>query len=99
MRRTLFLILILAGLSSPELPSADEVREAIGYIEECRDIHVEWVDYLTEYSEYDSTQVGDAEWHQEWVDRYNKTLDVLYATLSIIQIINPTSMPLKPVYR
>lgn len=76
----LFLSLTLA--SQFTLP---EVQEAIGYIEECRDIHVDWIDYLTYYDEYDSTQVGDAEWHQKWVDRYNHVLDILYRMEAILR--------------
>jgi len=93
MKRATLVILILLGLTSLEFPSVEEVNEAIGYIEECRDIHVEWVDYLTENPGHDSTQVGDAEWHQEWVDRYNKTLDILYFTLRLVQLLNPSTEP------
>ena len=89
----LTIFLTLFGSMSAAFPSVDEICEAIGYIEECRDIHVWWVEYLTENPGYDSNQVGDAEWHQEWVDRYNKTLDVLYATLRLAQIMNPAAMP------
>jgi len=78
--------LIAFGAVSLALPSAHQISEAIEHIEECRGIHVEWVDYLTDHSEYDSTQVGDAEWHQEWVDKYDKTLKILYATHRLAQL-------------
>lgn len=83
--------LVIFGATSLALPSSKQINEAIGYIEECRDIHVEWVEYLTDNNEYDSTQVGDVEWHQEWVDRYNKTLKVLHTTRRLVKLLNPTA--------
>ncbi|HUW44782.1 MAG TPA: hypothetical protein VMW50_03210 [Dehalococcoidia bacterium] len=78
------------------LPSDSQLSEVIGYIEECRDIHILWVDYLTENSEFDSSQVGDVQWHQEWVERYNETLDILYDTRRLAQLVNPFSLPWTP---
>jgi len=66
-----------------------EVQEAIGYIEECRDIHIDWAEYLTDNPEYDSTQIGNAEWHWEWVRRYNHVLNILYRMEVILRHLPP----------
>lgn len=71
------------------MPPLMDIDEAITYIEECRDIHIDWANFLTDYPDYDCSEVGDAEWHLMWVERYNKTLDVLYATRRLAQLFDP----------
>lgn len=85
----LVIFLVILGSVFLALPSDNEITEVIGYIEECRDIHVYWIEFLIECPEFDYSQVGDVQWHELWVERYNATLEVLYATRRLTQLLNP----------
>ena len=55
------------------------VAAAIADIREARQSHVDWADWLEEHPEDDSSQVGDAPYHREWVTKYDNVLSVLDA--------------------
>ena len=57
-------------------------QEAIDFINECMDIHQQWQDWITAAGpdwadEVESSMVGDAEYHREWIKKYLKVLAVL----------------------
>lgn len=57
--------------------------EAIAFIREARQIHLEWASYQEAEpnweAEVSSSKVGDAEHHREWVKKYDQILEVLEA--------------------
>lgn len=59
----------------------EAVEQAIAYIEECRQTHVNWADWQETNPDWEAEtqprQVGDAEHHREWVEKYDLVLDVL----------------------
>lgn len=85
----LVLFLVILGSVFLALPSDNEITEVIGYIKECRDIHADWIEFLINAPEFDSSQVGGIQWHELWVERYNATLEVLYTTRRLAQLLNP----------
>lgn len=56
-------------------------EEAIAFIQECRQIHVDWADYQDANPNWEEetppSRVGDADHHREWVGKYDRVLDVL----------------------
>lgn len=58
-----------------------EVQQAIAYIEECRQIHVDWADWQESnpnWQEYvRPTSPGLPDHHREWVEKYDHVLNVL----------------------
>ncbi len=60
-----------------------DLEKAIEYIEECRESHVLWADWLRRYPE-EAVQpapvietAGDIPFHEEWVRKYDHVLAVL----------------------
>ena len=49
-------------------------KRAIRYIEECRDIHVQWA---ARPNRDIPDAAGDRAWHRKWVRRYDHVLSVL----------------------
>lgn len=47
-------------------------QRAIRYIEECKKIHQQWIEYDVEVK-----IAGDKEWHKKWVRKYNVVLSEL----------------------
>ena len=74
--------LISGGIVVPNLPTIEEVDYAIEEIEYCMWIHQWYVenDYMRKYT-------GDVEWHERWIDSYNKTLEILYAYRYLIKML------------
>lgn len=62
------------------MTKANQVAKAIRSIEESRQSHVDWIEYLDRYPKRERTQgklAGDRRHHRLWVRRYNQVLRVL----------------------
>lgn len=63
--------------------SITNFHEAKSFIENCRDIHQEWIDYLTKYPETKEEHepvvniAGDIEHHTELVNKYNDVIKLI----------------------
>ena len=75
-------VLMAGGIVAPNLPTIEEVDYVIEEIKYCMAIHQMYVegDYKPEYT-------GGVEWHERWVDSYNRTLEVLYAYRYLITML------------
>lgn len=58
-----------------------DVDLAIAYIEECRQIHVDWAEWQNANPDWQDrvkpTSPGEPEHHLEWVEKYDHVLSVL----------------------
>lgn len=79
----LSLVLFIAGTAAGQIwvDLEDRRLEARSYIEEARDVHVEWIDALSNCElarcAEMASKVGPVEYHREWVRRYDFVLEVL----------------------
>ena len=76
-------MLISGGIVAPNLPTVEEVDYVIEEIEYCLAIHQRYIenDYMPKYT-------GDVEWHERWIDSYNRTLEILYAYRYLIKMLS-----------
>lgn len=65
--------------------STNDIDRAIEYINECRQVHIDWINWQHSGSNWkaevssDPTFVGEPEHHEEWVEKYDHVLNVLKA--------------------
>ena len=75
-------MLISGGIVAPNLPTIEEVDYVIKEIKYCIEIHQWYIE-----NDYKRKYTGDVEWHERWIDSYNKTLEILYAYRHLIKMI------------
>ena len=89
-RVTLLLLVLLTSLVSLipplraqlNLPTIDEVDYVIEEIKYCIEIHQWYIE-----NDYKRKYTGDVEWHERWIDSYNKTLEILYAYRYLVKML------------
>lgn len=75
-------VLVSGGIVAPNLPTVEEVDYVIEEIKYCMSIHQMYVE-----EDYMPKVTGGVEWHERWVDSYNRTLGVLYAYRHLIKML------------
>lgn len=78
----LVVLLLSSGVTIARLPTLEEVDFIIEEIELCIEIHQWYIDH-----DYQRRYTGDTEWHQRWIDTYEKNIEILYAYRYMIRIL------------